>query len=441
MNDTKFKLLNDPVHGHIPVDKFSLQFIDTSEFQRLRDLKQLGCCYFVFPGASHNRFEHCIGVGYLAGKLLERFKENQPELEISPKELKLIKIAGLCHDLGHGPFSHIWDGEFLPRARPGLDWKHEQGSVMMLDYLIDQNSIDIDTSDIKFIKDIILSSSDSFKPKKRSFLYDIVANGRNSIDVDKFDYLARDCLNLGIKSSYDFSRLMNFSKVICDEICFHSKETFSVYEMFHTRYSLFKQVYSHRVGKAIEYMITDALLKADNFLQISNSIDSPEAYTTMTDSILRTIEISKNKELEASRKIISDLRKRRLYKFVARALIPAELAKNFKPITEMDIISLQKATYNLKPEDIIIHNLNLDYAMKDKNPVDNVHFFSNWNDTDYFSIPKQNVSLLIPELFQEKYIQIFCRESTPAKMAIIREVFTDFAKQRNLVIDNFTAKG
>lgn len=82
---------------------------------------------------------------------------------------------------------------------------------------------------------------------------------RNSIDVDKFDYLARDCYNLGMKSSYDSSRLMNNSRVINGEICFHAKEAYNLYEIFHTRYSLHKMVYQHRVNKCIEFMVSDAL--------------------------------------------------------------------------------------------------------------------------------------------------------------------------------------
>jgi len=108
--------------------------------------------------------------------------------------------------------------------------------------------------------------------------FDIVANAHNSIDVDKFDYIARDCLNIGIKSSYDFKRLMKYSKVIDDHICFSSKEVYTVYELFHTRYSLFKQVYSHRVAKAIEYMIQDAFSLADPVLQISSRILEPETF-------------------------------------------------------------------------------------------------------------------------------------------------------------------
>jgi HD superfamily phosphohydrolase len=82
---------------------------------------------------------------------------------------------------------------------------------------------------------IALSLVTDDRDTEKKFLFEIVSNARNSVDVDKFDYLARDCYNLGIKSSYDSSRLLKFSRVINDEICFHSKEVYNVYEMFHTR--------------------------------------------------------------------------------------------------------------------------------------------------------------------------------------------------------------
>src|ERR1051325_11020439 len=84
---------------------------------------------------------------------------------------------------------------------------------------------------------------------RHQFLFDIVANKTNSIDVDKFDYLARDCHYLGIKTVFDFSRLMNFSRVNGDQIAYYDKECYNIYELFHTRYSLFKRAYYHRVGK------------------------------------------------------------------------------------------------------------------------------------------------------------------------------------------------
>lgn len=144
------------------------------------------------------------------------------------------------------------------------------------------------------------------------FLFDIVANKRNSVDVDKFDYIQRDCFNVGLKSSYDPTRLIWYSRVIDDQICFNQKEVYNLYEMFHTRFrwvhscrnyceqnlkplafSLFKRIYTHKVGKAVELMIVDALLAADPFLDISGCIDDPERYANLTDGILREIEKSR----------------------------------------------------------------------------------------------------------------------------------------------------
>ncbi|TNN49463.1 Deoxynucleoside triphosphate triphosphohydrolase SAMHD1 [Liparis tanakae] len=198
------KVFNDPVHGHVELPPLLLLFIDTPQFQRLRRIKQLGGAYLVFPGASHNRFEHCIGVAHLAGLLVQTLNQRQPELLISRRDALCVQIAGLCHDLGHGPFSHMFDNMFIPKARPGITWKHEKASLDMFDYLVSDNQLQplmersglVLPEDLDFIKEQIGGPADPggraaargrewpFKgrPEDKSFLYEIVANKRNGID-------------------------------------------------------------------------------------------------------------------------------------------------------------------------------------------------------------------------------------------------------------------
>ena len=111
--------------------------------------------------------------------------------------------------------------------------------------------------DFHFIKELIFGSPNDAPPewewkgrgKEKDFLYEIVANHRNEIDVDKFDYFKRDCYHLGIPVSFDCGRLMRFARIITDEhdgktqIAYHEKESWNIYELFHTRFNLHKRAY------------------------------------------------------------------------------------------------------------------------------------------------------------------------------------------------------
>jgi HD superfamily phosphohydrolase len=108
---TLTKVFNDPIHGHIDLSYLTTTVIDTPQFQRLRDISQLGGTYYVFPGAASHRFEHSIGVAFLARTYVQKLRENQPELNITDVDAACVEIAGLCHDIGHGPFSHLYDGK------------------------------------------------------------------------------------------------------------------------------------------------------------------------------------------------------------------------------------------------------------------------------------------------------------------------------------------
>mgnify|MGYP002403832882 CR=1 FL=1 len=125
------------------------------------------------PSALLHRSNYLIGVAYLARCLASHLQKNQPELGITNRDVGCVEIAGLCHDLGHGPWSHVWDSIFMPAVEsvcfflvqhsqgsncilsPNSNWKHEQGSEMMFDYMVETYNIPILEKDILFIKALI----------------------------------------------------------------------------------------------------------------------------------------------------------------------------------------------------------------------------------------------------------------------------------------------
>ncbi|XP_046895374.1 deoxynucleoside triphosphate triphosphohydrolase SAMHD1-like isoform X2 [Hypomesus transpacificus] len=375
------KVFNDPIHGLVPMHPLLVRIIDTPQFQRLRYIKQLGGACYVYPGASHNRFEHSIGVSHLAGRLVKELKDHQPELQITCRDFLCVQIAGLCHDLGHGPFSHLFDGMFMPkvclesekkekegqvggegeegkkeeedevdRRKKMKKWKHEKASVTMFYHLVKQNNLEdvmkqhglVLPIDRVFIEEQIAGPIDPTivewpyegRTVEKSFLYEIIANKRNGVDVDKWDYFARDSYYLGLQSNFDHDRYIKFARVCKvdgeSQICTRDKEVDNLYDMFHTRFSLHRRAYQHRVVEVIQLMIRDALVEANPFILIegsgggmfrmSEAIDDMEAYTKLTDHVFEQILHSPSTDLDKARKILERITHRHLYKCVGQIL-------------------------------------------------------------------------------------------------------------------------
>uniref|UniRef100_A0AAX7VNX8 Deoxynucleoside triphosphate triphosphohydrolase SAMHD1 n=1 Tax=Astatotilapia calliptera TaxID=8154 RepID=A0AAX7VNX8_ASTCA len=474
---TRSSVFNDPIHGHVALHPLLIKIIDTPQFQRLRNIKQLGGTYLVFPGASHNRFEHSLGVGYLAGRLVKALNERQPELLISRRDILCVQIAGLCHDLGHGPFSHMFDGVFIPKARPGITWKHETASLSMFDYLVEANGLRpvmeehglVLPEDLDFIKEQIAGPLDKTaakgkkwpykgRQKDKSFLYEIVANKRNGIDVDKWDYFARDCYHLGINNNFDYSRFLNFARV-CEvdgqkHICTRDKEVGNLYDMFHTRNCLHRRAYQHKVCNIIETMITEAFLKADPHLQfegkdgkmftLSTAIDDMVAYTKLTDNVFEQILNSSSPELAEAKQILHNIVCRRLYKclgqttsetsilvtqvffFLIKAKelsLEADLARSIPQSGTQDV--------NLQPEDFVVSVIVMDYGMKEKNPINNVRFYCKNDMTKAIQIRKNQVSKLLPEQFVEQLIRVYCKKTDDKTLEAAKKHFVQWCMDRN----------
>ena len=158
------------MHGSILICPLSKVLMDTAHTQRLKKLKQLGCSHQTYMCATHWRFEHSLGVMHLAGEWVDAIHLRQPKLGITPKDKVCVKIAGLLHDLGHGPFSHTYEhflGEHDAVMEKGsfqgqtfdkemyeeyLDkpegWAHEDATLMMIDDLLRALGLEIDESNL-----------------------------------------------------------------------------------------------------------------------------------------------------------------------------------------------------------------------------------------------------------------------------------------------------
>lgn len=110
------KSFADRVHGQIQLEGLLVAVMDTPEFQRLDKIQQLGGCAKVYPSATHTRKEHSIGVAYLAGYMVRHLQTLQPKLGITRNDILCVELAGLVHDLGHGPFSHMFETFMKERA-------------------------------------------------------------------------------------------------------------------------------------------------------------------------------------------------------------------------------------------------------------------------------------------------------------------------------------
>ncbi|EJD48053.1 HD-domain/PDEase-like protein [Auricularia subglabra TFB-10046 SS5] len=454
----------DPIYDYIELSHDLSLFIDTPEFQRLHSVKQLGTSCYVWPSASHNRFEHSLGVAYLAGKMIDSLRSAQPGLGITERDKHCVQLAALCHDLGHGPFSHVFDSQFMPEALKARReagekevadaWEHEEGSELMFDELVEANKykITISEEDVNFVKDLIRGEPrHSTEPRHKMFLFQIVANKRNGIDVDKLDYLARDTWATGEHNTIAH-RLIYSARVLEGNICFHVKDAIQVYHLFHSRFNMHKRIYNHKTARAMEYMIVDALLAADPHLKISHRVYDPKKFRTLTDAVVTEIEdwrMEDVPQLAKSREILLRWRRRQLYRAVDFQCLPyafginkefrgvvtaenivksarAECKKNGKP----DVIAKGEM---LQPGHVIVDFALVHWGMKDKNPLDMVDFYGN---TGNEQTPKprkaepQDLTNSLPREFAEYHLRIYTRE--PSLFGVIQAGFRELLRQTSL---------
>ena len=216
-----------------------------------------------------------------------------------------------------------------------IGWTHEEGSEMMLEALVKELGDDAYTADdVQIIKDMIRGRSDLPHQQEfytgKMFLFQIVANSVTGLDVDKFDYIARDSHHAGVRSLCDTSRLMTFVRVHDGALCYASKIGFSLYEVFYTRYSLHKRCYSHRAVNAVEIMIADALVAAEDELKLLDAVRSPTAFVKLTDAIVERVTMSSSPGLIASQRLLERIGRRDLYRLAAEVTMRESIWREHK---------------------------------------------------------------------------------------------------------------
>ncbi|MDA7838838.1 HD domain-containing protein [bacterium] len=390
----------DPVHREYELGPEIVDIINTTQFQRLRRLRQLATAHWVWLGATHTRFEHSISVAYLAGLLAKGLQRKQPELEITDRQIVLVQMAGLLHDVGHGPFSHLFDDVFLKDSRDAMA-HHEQRSVALVDMLLRGSSFEYSAEEIAFVQAMIAP-----KHGQNGFFYDIVANMDSHLDVDKLEYIKRDARACGLSQGgfdTDTMRIINSARVVQGRICYHHKVYEDIYNVFQTRYRLHTTVYRHPVVVAIHYMVSDVLRLSG--LPLEESIKDLDTFCRYDDTILDIIRHSKDKLMRPAQQLLTRIDERQLYKVVDTCKRTKAWTK--RP-TVKDLVALEPA---LTEKDVILDYSCVGFTGKaDGHPMDMIRFYDSSKPKRSFVVKRQSVSTLLTPRYCEYWTRIIVRD-------------------------------
>jgi len=270
LNDAQgyWGFIKDPIYGYIRITEVERNVIDTLAVQRLRRIRQLAGAEFVYPAANHTRFEHVLGTMYLAGVVSESLPVN-----LTSEEKQRVRLAALLHDVGHAPFSHL----FEPLLLKYMGRNHEDVSRWIIANSSLTNVIDRQGFDAEELSGLAVgrhSKSD------RSYLGQIISS---SFDVDKMDFVVRDSYHTGAGyGSVDVFRLIYTMDILDGNLAVDVTALPTLESLILARLESFKAIYFHRACRAVQMMLLKALEAAKNDLGILQA-KTPDEYLEWDD--------------------------------------------------------------------------------------------------------------------------------------------------------------
>lgn len=252
------KIINDPVFGFLSIpDGVLFQILQHPYMQRLNRIRQLGLSFFVYPGAMHSRFLHSLGAMHLMHEAITSLREKG--VEISNNEGTAAMAAILLHDVGHGPFSHVFEeAGMLPQGM-----NHEDISLMMMHEIRDSFSSSHVASpkERAEMSNIMNLAIRIFKDEyDKHFLHQLISS---QLDVDRLDYLCRDSFFCGVtEGSVASARILKMMNVKDDRLVVEAKGIYSVEKFLVARRLMYWQVYLHHTSVAAEQVLIKILTRA-----------------------------------------------------------------------------------------------------------------------------------------------------------------------------------
>ncbi|MGQ9720210.1 MAG: HD domain-containing protein [Candidatus Jordarchaeum sp.] len=293
----KWSFIKDPIFGYINISYDEKRIIDTEPVQRLRRVRQLAGSEYVYPAGVHTRFEHSLGTMYLAEQLINSLAQ---KAEITLEEKAMVKIAGLLHDAGHGPFSHIFEALLIRH----LEKTHEDFTT----WIIKNSELSEVLNNLGLNTDKIARLAvGKLGKKRRLFLDQIIVS---AVDVDKCDYCIRDSYHTGGDfDSIDIFRLIYTMDILNENLAVNLNSISTLETFFIARLELFKTIYFHKASRAAQIMLETAMEKANEELGFMN-FDSVDDYIKLDDYTMWSM----LNQCKASSNIINCLKKRMLLK-------------------------------------------------------------------------------------------------------------------------------